>query len=276
MDGRRARTLLFVPGDRPERFDKACASGADAVIIDLEDAVAPDAKARARDAVAAWLVASQAPPAAGQPGPATRSVWLRVNAAGTPWFADDVALARRAGIAGIVLPKAEHAEQLREVGAASAVIALIETARGIANVDAVAGAPGVARLAFGSIDLQADLGIAGDGDALHAFRSALVLASRLADLAPPIDGVTTAIDDTALLRAEARRAREFGFGGKLCIHPKQIATVREAFAASAAERAWAERVLEAAGRAGGAAVQVDGRMVDRPVMLRARAIVDDR
>jgi citrate lyase subunit beta / citryl-CoA lyase len=257
-----ARTFLFVPGDRPERFDKACASGADAVVIDLEDAVAPDAKQRARDAIAAWLGRGDQPPP-----------WLRINAAGSAWFNDDLALARHPAIAGAMLPKAESAADVRAVGVAS-VIALIESARGMARLDAIASAPGMTRLAFGSIDFQADVGIPGEGDALLAFRSALVLASRLADLAPPIDGVTPAIDDADLLRSETLRARELGFGGKLCIHPKQVNVVREAFAPTAAERAWAQRVIEAVERGGEGALAVDGRMVDRPVILRARTILE--
>jgi citrate lyase subunit beta/citryl-CoA lyase len=257
------RTYLFVPGDRPERFDKACASGADAVIVDLEDAVAPDAKPRARQAVARWLSPE-------------RAVWLRINAAGSPWFADDLALLQRPGVTGAVLPKAESAEDLDALGVPS--IALIESARGIASVHAIAGATGVQRLAFGSIDFQADAGIPGERDALLLFRSSLVLASRLAGLAAPIDGVTPALDDAERLSADVRYARELGFGAKLCIHPKQVAVVHDAFAPSAAEVAWAERVLAAVGAAGtdSGAIAVDGRMVDRPVLLRAQAILARR
>jgi citrate lyase subunit beta/citryl-CoA lyase len=256
------RALLFVPGDRPERFDKACASGADAVIVDLEDAVAAGAKTRARDAVADWLTAD-------------RQIWLRLNASSTHWFDDDLALARHPGVAGIVLPKVEGADDVRRL-AGVRTIALIESARGMANVDAVAGSNGVERLAFGSIDFAVDLGIPGEGDALLLFRSRLVLASRLSGLVAPIDGVTVAIDDIAALRADAQRARSLGFGGKLCIHPKQVAIVREVFAPTASEVAWAERVVAAADAAGGAAVAVDGAMVDRPVLLRARTILESR
>jgi citrate lyase subunit beta/citryl-CoA lyase len=257
-----ARALLFVPGDRPERFDKACASGADAVIVDLEDAVAPDAKPRARDAIARWLTAE-------------RRIWLRLNARSTPWFEDDLALARHPGVAGIVLPKVEAADDLRQL-MGMRTIALIESARGIANVDAIASSAGVERLAFGSIDFAHDLAIPGEREALLFFRSRLVLASRLAGLAAPIDGVTVAIDDVAALRADTQHARSLGFGGKLCIHPKQVDIVREVFAPTAAEVAWAERVVAVADAAGGAAVAVDGAMVDRPVLLRARTILRNR
>ena len=260
-----ARSLLFVPADRPERFAKALASGADGVIVDLEDAVAPAAKPAARDALAGWLASGEA-----------AAVFVRVNAPGTPWHADDLRICRAPAVRGIVLPKAESPEQLADAAAAvpgRAWLPLVETAAGIAAVEAVARAPGVQRLLFGSIDLQADLGIQGEGEELLYFRSRLVLASRLAELQPPVDGVTTAVDDAAQVRADALRARRLGFGGKLCIHPRQVAEVNAAFTPSAAERDWALRVLAAAEASGGAAVAVDGKMVDAPVLLRARAVL---
>jgi citrate lyase subunit beta/citryl-CoA lyase len=258
------RSYLFVPGDRPERFAKACASGAHAVIVDLEDAVAPEHKAQARAAVAAWLHPQH-------------PVLIRINAADTEWFDQDCALAGHAGVAGIVLPKAERVsdiERLRAAGAAS-VFPLIETAVGYDQARPLASAPGVARLLFGSIDFQLDLGITGEDQALLAFRSGLVLASRLAGVPAPVDGVSTAIDDAQQLTADALRSRQLGFGGKLCIHPKQVPLVNAAFRPSDEEVRWAHRVFEAAGAAAGAAVAVDGKMVDRPVLLRARAILDE-
>ena len=259
-----ARSYLFVPGDRPERFAKACASGAHAVIVDLEDAVAPENKAAARAAVAAWLHPDH-------------PVIVRINAADTGWFREDCALAGRPGVAGIMLPKAERLEDIAALRAAGApaVLPLIETAVGYDQARALAGAAGVQRLVFGSIDFQLDLGITGEDEALLAFRSGLVLASRLAGIAAPVDGVSTALDDPARLAADAARARQLGFGGKLCIHPKQVPGVNAAFSPSEAEVGWAKRVLEAAGRANGAAVAVDGKMVDRPVLLRARAVLDE-
>jgi citrate lyase subunit beta/citryl-CoA lyase len=259
-----ARSYLFVPGNRPERFGKACAAGADAVIIDLEDAVAPQDKAAARAAVAAWLSARQ-------------PVLIRVNAVDTPWFDDDIALCAHPGVAGVVLPKAECAEQLavlRAAGAA-ALYPLVETARGIAQANALAAAPAVQRLLFGAIDFQLDMGIEDDGEALLPFRSQLVLASRLAGVAPPVDGVTVALDDAGQLRRETLRARRLGFGGKLCIHPRQVVPVNACFAPTAEEIAWAQRILDAAAGAHGAAVAVDGKMVDRPVLLRAQRIIEE-
>ncbi len=260
------RSYLFVPADRPDRYAKALAAGAGAVIVDLEDAVAPDAKVAARHALASWLARASA------------SVLVRVNAADTDGFADDLALCGHAAVAGVVLPKAERRADLAHASAIAAgkrLYPLIETAAGYDAVRTLASAPGVERLIFGSIDFQVDLGIDGEGDELLMFRSGLVLASRLAGLRAPVDGVSTAIDDADALRADVARARKLGFGAKLCIHPKQVAVVDAAFAPSDAERDWARRVLDAAERSGGAAVAVDGKMVDKPVILRAKAILDD-
>ena len=259
------RSLLFVPGSRPDRFDKALAAAASAVIVDLEDAVEPAAKDAARDALRAWL--SPAHP-----------VIVRINAAETPWFADDLALCGAPGVAAVMLPKAESADALAAVRQAGAtlLLPLIESAAGFAALSVIAAAPGVAALAFGSIDLQVDLGLRdAHEDELLFFRSQIVLASRLAGVAPPIDGVSTAIDDEARLHVDVRRARRLGFGGKLCIHPRQVAAVNRGFAPSAEECAWAQRVLDASAAAGGATVAVDGKMVDKPVLLRAQAIRRD-
>jgi len=256
-------SLLFVPGDRPERFDKAFSSGAGLVILDLEDAVAPGNKEQARSFIARWL--DEAKPVA-----------VRINAADTEWFNDDLALCRHPAVAAVMLPKAESADVARHVRALApqaAVLPLIETARGFAYAEAIAGAQGVQRLVFGSIDFQLDLGIDGDGGELLFFRSQLVLASRLAGAAAPIDGVSTAIDDAQALRDDTARARRLGFGAKLCIHPKQVATVNAGFALTAEERAWARRVIEAAEQAQGAAAALDGKMIDKPVLLRARALL---
>ena len=260
-----ARSYLFVPADRPERFDKALAAGADAVIPDLEDAVAPEAKDGARRSLADWLQHASA------------KVVLRINGADTSWFEQDLALCAAAGnVTAVMLPKAERPEDLARVAAAApgrTLLPLIETAVGFDNIRALAQVPGVERLVFGSIDFQLDLGIAGEGEELLFFRSQMVLASRLANLAPPVDGVSTAIADAEPLQAEARRARRMGFGAKLCIHPKQVPVVNDSFSPSPEELAWARRVLDTAQAARGAAVAVDGKMVDKPVLLRAQALL---
>lgn len=260
------RTYLFVPADRPERYAKARGAGADAVIIDLEDAVAPDAKARARDALAAAL--DEAAP-----------VVVRINAAGTPWYEEDLELCRHPGVAAIMLPKADGIDAVCHAfeSAFKDVLPIIESARGVEEVRAIARVPGVVRLAFGSIDLAVDLGIdcAPDGGEaeLQPYRAQVVLASRLGGLAAPVDGVSIAIDDAARLRADAERSRRLGFGAKLCIHPKQIAVVQAVFVPDAERVAWAQRVCAAFAAAGGAAVAVDGQMIDVPVVERARAVL---
>lgn len=256
------RSYLFVPADQPDRYAKACAAGADAVIVDLEDAVPAEAKHAARVALGDWLASAL-------------QVFVRVNAAETQWFAADIDLCRSNGVAAVMLAKAERPEDIEHVArhTGKPVVALIESARGIANVVSVAEAQGTQRLAFGAIDLALDLGIAEEVDTLTYFRLQLTLASRLCKLPAPIDGVTTAIDDPNLLLADTRRAKRFGFGAKLCIHPKQVTVVHQAFAPSPEEVAWAQRVSEAAQRSGGAAVAVDGRMVDAPVIAIAEQIL---
>ena len=260
MTGNRmSRSYLFVPANRPERIAKAQQAGADAVIVDLEDAVAPADKASARDALAKHL-ASAAP------------VFVRINGADTPWFADDLKLCAAAGVSGVLLPKAEEAKALadiaRVIGAGKAIVPIIETARGFEQARGLAQSGHAQRLAFGSIDFQVDLGIDGEGEELLYFRSGLVLVSRLAGLLPPVDGVTVAIED-----AETLRGRRLGFGAKLCIHPKQVAVVNACFAPTAEDIAWAERVLAAAAASKGSAVAVDGKMVDVPVIRKAENIL---
>lgn len=259
-----ARSLLFVPGDRPERFDKAYAAGADAVIVDLEDAVAPGDKLAARAHLRAWLDAA-------------KPVYVRINAAGSPWFQDDLALAAHPGVTGIVLPKAEAVSDLQSVAAAGArtILPLVESALGLWNALALGRGPHVQRLVFGSIDFCADAGIRESHETLLYARSQLVLASRVAGIAAPVDGVTVALDDAALVGRDTLRARDLGFGAKLCIHPKQIQAVHAAFLPTAPELAWAHRVQAAFRAAQGAAVAVDGKMVDRPVLLLAEQMLGE-
>lgn len=266
-----AQTYLFVPGSRPERIAKAIDAGPDAVIVDLEDAVAPADKPAALDSLRA-----------GWDGHAARAqaqrvtLLVRINAADTPWHAADLAACQALGVAHVVVPKAADADALARVRAAvpgALLYPLIESAEGYAHLPAVAGAEGVARLMFGSVDLMLDLGIGEDDQPLHYFRSRLVLTSRLAGLPAPIDGVCVDLRDPEALAAQVLRARQFGFGAKLLIHPGQIAPVRRGFAPSEAQRAWARRVVDAAAAADGAAVAVDGKMVDRPVLMQAQAIL---
>ena len=279
-----ARTWLFVPGDRPDRFAKATGSGADAVIPDLEDAVAAEHKDTAREAVAQSLVErSRATPTTSaeraQRVEATSPsvpVVVRVNAVGTPHH--DADLAALAGIpadhlAAVLLPKAEDPDQIRAVASRTGrpVLALIETALGMHRAIKIAREPAVPRLCLGHLDLAADLGCAPSRTAMLTARSALVLASRLAAKPAPIDGVTQALDDPDTLTDDVRYAVQLGFAGKLLIHPKQVEPTHAALRPEPAELDWARRVLAAADGPG--AARVDGAMVDAPVLARARQLL---
>lgn len=281
-----ATTLLFVPGDRPERFEKAAAAGADLVVLDLEDAVPADRKDFAREQVCRWIasghqcvvrvnaagVAGSDPTAGGSSRSDSRLLRTDLDALARTMSATGDIVGRCA----IMLPKSEDVGQLRRVAEAFTlapmIIALVETARGVLNAAQLASTPGVKRLALGSFDLAAQLGVDPvDDDALAASRGALVLASAAAGLAGPIDGVTAAVDDAPRLTAHVAYARRLGFAGKLCIHPRQLPVVAAAFAPSAAERGWAQKIAAAVDLSGVAVI--DGEMVDKPVVDRARRIL---
>jgi citrate lyase subunit beta/citryl-CoA lyase len=270
-----ARTFLFVPADRPERHARALATGAGGVIVDLEDAVAPERKTLARAGLAASFAAL--------PPQQRARLLVRINAAGTPWHDDDCAqlgaLAAQGLIAGVVLPKAERAADLsriaQAIGPAGVLVPLIESVAGLDAADALAATSQVLRLAFGNLDFQADLGLACDADEaeLVPVRLALLMASRRAGLPAPIDGVTADWRDAARLAADTARARRGGFGAKLCIHPEQVAPVHAALGPGADELAWARRVVEAVRTAGGGVVSLDARMVDAPVVRLAERLL---
>lgn len=255
-----ARTLLFVPGNRPDRFAKALAAGADAVILDLEDAVAPAVKDEARRLVAEWLET-------GQP------VLLRVNAADTCWFEADLTLCYHPNVAGIVLPKAEPGANLARVAALKPTLALIESAIGVQGLTAICGTSGVKRLTIGTIDLSLDLDITAPETVLDPILLQLVVASRAASLPPPVAGVTTSFIDPAIVEADANRARQLGFGGKMCIHPAQVEPIHKGLRPSDSEIERAKRIIAADAASGGAAVALDGQMIDRPVADRARRLL---
>jgi citrate lyase subunit beta / citryl-CoA lyase len=260
------RSYLFVPGNRPDRFAKAYDAGAGAAIIDLEDAVPATEKPAAREAVARWLDPEH-------------PVLIRINGAETEWFREDARVCRNPGVLAVMLPKTEGVEHLQRVqelaGTNVTILPFIETARGFAHALEIARFPAVQRLAFGALDFQLDLGIQGDTEELLYFRSQLVLVSRLAGIAAPVDGINTEIDDPERLRATTLRARRLGFGAKLCIHPKQIPHVHACFRPTPEEVSWAQGVVQAAAAAGGGATTDRGQMVDRPIILQAERILRD-
>lgn len=258
-----ARTFLFVPGTRPDRFDKAVASGADVVILDLEDAVAPSDKEIARANVAAWLTRGG------------RAV-VRVNGPDTPWYDADVSVASSAG--AVVLPKTEGPRDIERVASAglgeAPVIPLLETPAGVLDAERICACPEVVRAGFGNIDFAARVGVDPTSRlALAHARSHIVYASSAAGCAAaPIDGVTTAIDDADLLRSDALHARELGFRAKLLIHPSQVRPVATVLRPTGDEIRWARSVLRESSDGVGVS---DGQMVDAPVLMRAQRLLGE-
>ena len=255
-----ARSFLFVPGDRPDRFAKAQASGADVTILDLEDAVTSDAKEASRGAVVRWAVTHD-------------DCIVRVNGVGTPWIAGELRALRGSGVP-VMLPKAQSVDDVRRVAdelAGSPVVGLVETPRGVATAQALAVSGVVVRLALGNVDLASALGVdPGSQAALSYARAGLVLASAVGGLPAPVDGVSTRLADQLALENDAAHGRELGFGAKLCIHPGQVGIVNATMGPSAEEVAWAQRVLA---RAQDGVVAIDGAMVDAPVVARARQVI---
>lgn len=271
---------IFVPGDRPERVQKAVELGVDAVIIDFEDAVAPAQKATARQ-LTADLLQKLRPDC---------SIGVRVNGLDSPdALAADIEALRRcwAAVDAVMLPKAGSPDQIRQLeelltkaGSQASILPLVETAQGIEDAVRIAAAsPRVATLVLGPADLSADLGVVPTPEGLELLmaRSRLVLACAAAGRARPIDGPWLVLNDDRGLAEAARQARRLGFGGKAAIHPQQLAAIREAFAPSAEEVAWARQVLDAfdeSMEAGVGAVKLaDGTFVDAPVAHRARSIL---
>jgi citrate lyase subunit beta/citryl-CoA lyase len=262
---RPARSWLFVPATRVDRFAKAAASGADRVIIDLEDAVAAEQKNSARDALARVALPRDVP------------TYVRVNGAGTSWFERDLEAAASLGIAGILLPKANAPEDVTRatdrLPSSFTVVPIIETAVGVWNVLAVAQAPRVERLVFGALDFQLETGMYDEGGACDFVRSRVTVASRVAGVGAPIDSVCLSIGDEPLIAADAQRGRRFGCCGKLCIHPNQVRVANRVFRPSDEEIEWARSVLAArAARPGDAVFSHRGALVDRPVIERANRI----
>ena len=277
------RTALFVPGNRLDRLDKALATEADAVIIDLEDAVPPGQKDQARVDVAHKL--------AGTPG---RKIIVRVNGLDTPEFAADLKAVMGPNLWGLMVPKIEspmdvarlHEALLKAEAAAGLqpgdlpVIALIETAKGVDNISQIAAGqtepPRLYTVAFGSADYSLDLGIelTMDGDELLYARSRLPIACRAHDLAPPIDTpFMIDLKDIPALEADTARAKQLGFMGKLCIHPNQIEPVNTIFTPGPDEIAQAVKIIQAYEESeakGLGVIQLDGKFVDLPVVERAR------
>ncbi|GHC65000.1 HpcH/HpaI aldolase/citrate lyase family protein [Streptomyces flavofungini] len=268
-------TWLYVPGDRPEVVAKALVAGADVVVVDLEDAVAPARKAYARAATAELLAEPQSP----SPGHVRPAVQVRVNALGTPLSDADLrALAPLPGLAGLRLPKVTSpADVIRAAeraaphdGGAPALHALLETALGIERAHAIATAhPALRGVSIGEADLRADLGVREDAG-LDWARSRVIVAARAAALPAPPQSVHPDIRDTDGLAASCAHGRTLGFLGRAAIHPRQLPVIERAYLPTAQEIEQAESVLKAAASEEGAFALPDGRLVDRAVVEQAR------
>lgn len=277
-----SRTFLFAPGNHARRVQKSFTLGADAVILDLEDAVAIAEKEGSRALVLEAL---------GQPRRCRG--YVRVNPLDTRWCYGDLSAVVARGVDGIVLPKVQSAGDLqtadwllaaleRERGLPEGAIDLmpiVETARGFANLAAIArSGTRVRRIAFGAGDFTLDLGIRWSTDEMELlpYRSAFVVESRAAGLEPPVDTVWVDLRYPDGFKRSAQRSKDLGFQGKLCIHPAQVPVVNELFTPGGEELAHARRVIEAfaeAERQGVAAIQVDGQFVDYPLVYLAQRVI---
>lgn len=279
--GRPCRSYLFVPGSNPRRLEKALELEADAVLVDLEDAVPPAEKARARSILSEWLGSGAA--ASG------RRIFVRVNLEGGRVPEEDLDVACQQGVEGIFVPKVETAGVIeavdraltgleRERGLSTlSLVALVETAKGVLDLREFAGSsPRLRAVALGTVDLMADLGVEGSDLLLDWARAQVILTSRAAGLDPPIDTVFVDISDPTGLARETRRAKQDGFFGKLLIHPSQIGPANAIFTPSQEEVAAARRLLaayESSLTAGEGALIVDGRLVDRASVRTARSLI---
>ncbi|WP_428491914.1 HpcH/HpaI aldolase/citrate lyase family protein [Rhodopila sp.] len=277
------RSLLFAPGNHARRVEKALTLAADGVILDLEDAVAIAEKVAARPAVSA---------AFGKPR--TGKLYVRVNALTTQWCYGDMVAIVHPGLDGIVLPKVEHAHELRaadwlignlerERGLAPGqidLIPIVETALGIGNLTAICQSGTRAkRLAFGAGDFTLDMSMQWTRSEVELLphRAACVLQSRAAGMEPPMDTVWADLRDAEGFIASARHAAALGFQGKMCIHPDQVEPANAAFTPDAAAVAQASRILSAFEKAeaqGLASIQLDGQFIDYPIVQRARRVLE--
>ncbi|GAB3596442.1 Citrate lyase subunit beta-like protein [Corynebacterium faecale] len=260
-------TALFSPADRPDRALKALASPSDLVILDLEDAVALDQESKHMARTGLHPLLQQVPERTG--------VVIRINSPETIEGKKDLReIAHLSGMSGlpnfaIMVPKLTLSTPLNEIPQNHPIIGLIETADAVRDLFAIAAHPRVDRLALGAVDLSTELNCDSTSATIDHVRAQLVIASVAAGVAAPLESPCVHFQDTGIVKDAARRARRDGFGGMLCIHPRQLEGVSEAFRPDEKDIIWAQKVLNT----GGAAASVDGEMVDRPVLMRAQKIL---
>ena len=266
---RSTKTWLFVPANKLTLIAKAFASGADTVIVDLEDTVAPKDKASARAALSAHYYSKEYQP-----------IWLRINKAGSEAFIDDVALCQQLPkLAGVILSKSEQRYDIEQVYQATGlpVIALIETALGLYQLEEMAKATGLVAFSYGFLDLCHDLGVQVDTPAAdivaNQVRYQLIVTSKAQQLSAPIDSVYPDFNDVEGLCQRVKLWSQMGLSGMLCIHAKQVASVQQALKPTAEALDFAKRVLAEYERSGQAVFQIDGQMIDAPVIERCRQLL---
>jgi len=263
---------LFVPGDQPQKIKKAFSSACEVVILDLEDSVADDQKPNARQIISDSLTTAEKLK--------TRpEIWVRCNGVNSDPFNDDATLLRKIRPDGVMIAKCESAEQIHKVAAAvskAALIPLLESARGVVSLKEIASASDrIKRVAFGSVDFALDLGVewSEQGEERKYAMGQIVLESRAAGLPAPLDAVFPRWDDEAAFTKDALSALQMGFFGKMLIHPNQIEWLKKAYAPDSEKVQWAHRVVEAFDESEGAAVSIDGKLIDLPVAELARKIL---
>ncbi|GAF56018.1 citrate lyase beta chain [Psychrobacter sp. JCM 18901] len=263
------KTWLFVPATRIDRVATAFASGADAVIVDLEDAVAPEDKAFAREALQQYYDSADYQP-----------IWVRINKAGSEEFFKDIVLCQKMpNLAGVLLAKAEQAEDINNVHQLTnlPVIALIESAIGLYQIDSMAKAVGLAAFSYGFLDLcndlQVQVGTPAADIIANRIRYQLILTSTVHQLSPPIDTIYPDFNDEIGLSARVQLWSQMGMSGMLCIHPKQVVVVQQALQPTDETLLFAQRVVEEYERSGQAVFEIDGEMVDAPVIERCRQLL---
>lgn len=268
------RTMLFAPGSNMKVVVKALASNADAVIVDLEDAVAPNSKESARCQIVDFLSADQE---------TNSDIYIRINGWDSDWGKKDFESVTKLPISGIILPKTNSSGELSDVVSLLPpnmdIIPLIETATGVLNSREIAMVKGISRLAFGAVDFTTDIGtsLSKTGIELLYARSLLVLASKAAGIYPPIDTVFPDIKDTTGYLQELTLVKQLGMLGKLVIHPSQIALAHQVFSPTAEEIEYAEKVIAAyaeAENSGVGAIQFEGKMIDYPVASSAKKLLE--